>query len=187
MQKNNSSDNNVVIENLIHLIEKGNAHASLDKALQDMPFSLLGEKPGKLPYSIWQLTEHIRIAQWDILEFSKNANHVSPKWPDEYWPTETKPLSEAAWKKCVGAIKSDRKKFTGLIKNAGNDLYKPFKNGDGQTLLKEALVLADHNSYHAGEIIIIRKILGAWKSNTHAGCQTYKRVMGEQSNLKRRL
>lgn len=161
-QKNNSANNEDLIDNLIHVIEKGNAHASLDKALQGVPFSLLGERPHNLPYSIWQLAEHIRIAQWDILEFSKSAKHVSPKWPDEYWSAETKPSSEAAWKKCVDAIKSDRKEFIDLIKNAGDDLYKPFKHGDGQSLLKEALVVADHNSYHTGEIVIIRRLLNAW-------------------------
>ncbi len=163
IQKNNSTNNKAIVDNLIHLLEKGNAHASLDAALKDMPFSLLGERPHNLPYSIWQLTEHIRIAQWDILEFSKSAEHVSPKWPDEYWPQETKPPSEAAWKKCVDAIKTDRKEFITLIKNAGDDLYKPFKHGSGQSLLKEALVLADHNSYHTGEIIIVRRLLKAWK------------------------
>lgn len=162
-QKNNLANDKNLIDNLIDLIAKGNAHASLDNALEDMPFSLLGERPNNLPYSIWQLAEHIRIAQWDILEFSKNAKHVSPKWPDEYWPKEIKPQSESAWESCVDAIKAGRKEFINLIENAGDDLYKPFKHGDGQSLLKEALVLADHNSYHTGEIIIIRRLLNAWK------------------------
>ena len=162
-QQNSSTNNKDIIDNLIHLIEKGNAHASLDNALQNMPYSILGKSPENLPYSIWQLAEHIRIAQWDILEFSKSAKHVSPKWPDEYWPKEAKPSSEAMWKKSVDAIKADRQEFIDLIKNAGDDLYKPFEYGDGQSLLKEGLVLADHNSYHTGEIIIIRRLLGAWK------------------------
>ena len=87
-QKEAGINHKELIKNLVKLIEKGNAHASLDDALKDIPFSLLGEKPGNLPYSIWQLAEHIRIAQWDILEFSRNAKHVSPKWPDGYWPIE---------------------------------------------------------------------------------------------------
>ncbi len=163
IQKNTSTENKDLIDNLVHLVEKGNAHASLDDALKDIPYSLLGEKPGNLPYSIWQLAEHIRIAQWDILEFSKNEKHVSPKWPDEYWPAETLPKSEEEWKKCADEIKTERKEFIDLIKNAGDDLYKRFEHGDGQSLLKEALVLADHNSYHTGEIIIIRRLLRAWK------------------------
>ncbi len=162
-QKDNSAYNKSVAENLIHLLGNGNAHASLDKALEGIPFSLLGERPHGLPYSIWQLAEHIRIAQSDILEFSRNAEHVSPEWPDGYWPQELKPSSEAIWKNCVDAIKADGKAFIDLIENAGDSLYKVFKHGDGQTSLKEALVLADHNSYHTGEIIIIRRLLNAWK------------------------
>ncbi len=152
-----------VIENLIHLLEKGNAHISTEQALKDVPFDLLGERPDNLPYSVWQLAEHIRIAQWDILEFSKSEKHVSPKWPDGYWPKETKPSSESAWQQCVNAISNDLKSFIELIKNAGEDLYKTIEHGTGQTLLKEALVLADHNSYHTGEIVILRRLLGAWK------------------------
>ena len=160
-QKSISPVHETVVENLVDLIEKGNAHVSLDDAL-DIPFSLLGERPANVPYSTWQLAEHIRIAQWDLLEFSRNAKHVSPKWPDEYWPKETAPQSEDAWKECIKQIKADRKSFTELVKNSGDDLYKPFDYGDGQSLLKEAMVLADHNSYHAGEIVIIRRLLNAW-------------------------
>ena len=161
-QKSISSVHQTLIKNLVDLIEKGNAHVSLDNALERMPFLLLGERPGNLPYSIWQLAEHIRIAQWDLLEFSRNSKHVSPKWPDEYWPKETAPKSEDEWQKCIQQIKDDRKSFIELIKNSGDDLYKPFDYGSGQSLLKEAMVLADHNSYHTGEIIIIRRLLNAW-------------------------
>ncbi len=162
-QKIDSINNKIIVDNLADLLEAGNAHATLDEALKDIPFSLLCETPQGVPYSIWQLAEHIRIAQWDILEFSKDPGHVSPKWPDAYWPKETKPASEGVWKKCVEAIKADREEFIFLIKNAGDDLYKPFKHGDGQSLLKEALVLADHNSYHTGEIIVIRRLLHTWQ------------------------
>jgi len=151
-----------LIENIVDLIEKGNAHVSLDDALENIPFALLGEKPGSLPYSIWQIVEHIRIAQWDILEFSRNAKHISPQWPDGYWPKEPVPKSKDAWNKCIEQIDADRKSFIELIKNAGDNLYEPFDYGTGQSLLKEALVLADHNSYHTGEIIIIRRLLNAW-------------------------
>lgn len=152
-----------VISNLVDLLNKGNAHVTLDEALKNIPFDLLGKKPDGLPYSLWQITEHIRIAQWDILEFSKNALHQSPKWPDGYWPSSTKPGSQKGWDDCIQQIKNDRQSFIELLKNAGEDLYKPFTNGDGQTLLREALVLADHNSYHTGEIIILRRLLNDWK------------------------
>src|SRR5258708_141610 len=162
-QKTSSPELTILVKNLVDLIEKGNAHISLDKALENMPFSLLGERPGNLPYSTWQITEHIRIAQWDILEFSHSSKHVSPKWPDGYWQKETAPKSGDSWEKCIQQIGADRTSFTELIKNAGDNLYKPFEYGNGQNLLKEALVLADHNSYHTGEIIIIRRLLNEWK------------------------
>jgi hypothetical protein len=154
--------NRKVVKNLVSLLEKGNAHVSLNDALKGIPFSLLGEKPLNLPYSVWQLAEHIRIAQWDILEFSRNPKHVSPKWPDEYWPKEQAPKSETAWQKCISAIEQDRNSFIELVKNAGDALDKSFDHGNGQSLLTEALVLADHNSYHTGELIIIRRLLNAW-------------------------
>ncbi len=162
-QKINSPELTILVKNLVDLVEKGNAHISLDKALENIPFSLSGERPGNLPYSIWQITEHIRIAQWDILEFSRNSKHVSPKWPEGYWPKAAAAKSEDAWEKCVQQIQADRTSFTELIKNAGDNLYKPFEYGNGQSLLKEALVLGDHNSYHTGEIIIIRRLLNVWE------------------------
>ncbi|HEY5407333.1 MAG TPA: DinB family protein [Ginsengibacter sp.] len=161
-QKNASPEFTILVKNLVELIEKGNAHISLDKALENIPFALLGERPDNLPYSIWQITEHIRIAQWDILEFSRNAKHISPEWPDGYWVKETKPQSDNDWTKSIEKIKTERNSFIELIKNAGDDLYIPFEHGTGQSLLKEALVLADHNSYHCGEIIVIRRLLHAW-------------------------
>lgn len=157
-----SNSDKVLINNLADLINGGNAHASLDDVLENIPLELLGERPHNLPYSIWQIAEHIRIAQWDILEFSRNSDHVSPKWPEGYWPHETKPGSKGLWEKCVEQIRSDLKSFIELLNNSGDNLYKPFDYGDGQSLLKEALVLADHNSYHTGEIIVLRRILGAW-------------------------
>lgn len=162
-EKTPAGEQDTLVKNIVDLIEEGNAHVSLDDALKNIPFSLLGERPGKLPYSIWQLVEHVRIAQWDLLEFSRNAKYVSPKWPDDYWPKEAAPKSEADWKKCIKQINADRKSFIELVQNAGENLYKPFEHGSGQSLLKEALVLADHNSYHTGEIIVIRKLLNAWK------------------------
>ena len=161
-QNSNRSIPETVVANLVDLIEKGNAHASLNDALNNMPFALLGEKPDNLPYSIWQLTEHIRIAQWDILEFSGNPHHKSPKWPEEYWPEKKAPGSEAEWERSLEQIRKDRDSFIDLLKKAGDKLDIPFEHGTGQSLLKEALVLADHNSYHTGEIIILRRLLNAW-------------------------
>lgn len=160
--KTQQNATDVVISNLSDLLNKGNAHASLDEALQGIDLDLSGKKIPGLPYTIWQLADHIRIAQWDILEFSRDAKHVSPAWPDGYWPSETKPASKDAWEKCIGQIKSDRASFIQLLVNAGDDIYKPFDHGDGQSLLKEALVIADHNSYHTGQIIALRRMLNSW-------------------------
>jgi hypothetical protein len=161
-QKTISANTEILITQLTDLLNKGNAHVSLDEALEDISFSLLGERPAGLPYSIWQLAEHIRIAQWDILEFSRNESYVSPEWPDGYWIKEVSPASKEEWQKCVHQIKSDRQTFIELITKSGEEIYRPFDYGTGQSLLKEALVLADHNSYHAGEIIILRRLLNDW-------------------------
>lgn len=160
MQRENKATD-IVISNLSDLLNKGNAHVSLDAALDGVPFDLLGKQITGLPYTIWQLADHIRIAQWDILEFSRNAKYVSPEWPDGYWPSEIKPASKDEWENCVGQIKSDRASFIKLL-SASKDIYKPFDYGSGQSLLKEALVLADHNSYHTGQIIILRRMLHDW-------------------------
>lgn len=157
-----NSENTAIIDNLINLLNKGNAHISVDEALKDIPFEILGSKPEGVPYSIWQLAEHIRIAQEDILNFSKDSQYQSPNWPDDYWPKEVKPTSKEAWENCIAQIKKDRKSFITLLRNSADSLFTPFPYGDGQTLLREALVLADHQSYHTGEIIILRRILKNW-------------------------
>ena len=157
------SENELLISNLTDLLKKGNAHVSLDQALKNIPFELLSETPEGLPYNIWQLAEHIRISQSDILEFSRNPNYTSPEWPKGYWPSEKAPSSEDVWEKCVHQIEEDRDSFIDLIKNAGENLYAAIAGGDGQTLLREALVLADHNSYHTAEIIVLRRLLNDWK------------------------
>jgi uncharacterized damage-inducible protein DinB len=157
-----NSPNDIILSNLIQLLNQGNAHVSLDKSLENIPFDLLGKKPSRLPYSIWQIAEHIRITQSDILQFSKSSKYQSPKWPEGYWPSTTKPASDEEWQNCIQQIKKDRKAFINLLKKS-DDLYKPFPHGDGQTLFREALVLADHNSYHTGEIIVIRRLLNDWK------------------------
>lgn len=122
-----------------------------------------GGKPDKLPYSIWQLVDHIRIAQWDILEFSRNPHHESPQWPAGYWSKELAPADEAAWQQALDQIRQDRDAFVALLHDPQSNLYTPFAHGDGQNLLREALLIADHTAYHVGEIIIIRRLLDAWK------------------------
>jgi uncharacterized damage-inducible protein DinB len=158
-----NTDNHAVISNLIDLLKKGNAHASLDDALKNIPFEILNKKPAGLPYSIWQLAEHIRISQSDILEFSRDPKYQSPEWPEGYWPSSINVKEKEDWQDCIRKIKNDRDSFIELLRNSEETLYKPFTHGDGQTLFREALVLADHNSYHTGEIIVLRRLQNDWK------------------------
>jgi hypothetical protein len=139
------------------------AHVSFEEAVEDVPEKLLGMVPEGLPYSIWQLVEHIRITQWDILEFSRNSKHVSPEWPAGYWPKEKAPAQAKDWMRSLDQISADRKAFIDLLRNAGEKIYEPFPWGDGQSLLREAVVIIDHTSYHTGEIIVLRRMLKDWK------------------------
>ncbi|RYF75173.1 MAG: DinB family protein [Cytophagaceae bacterium] len=149
---------------LADLLTKAEAHQSFDAAVEGLPADLRGTKPDKLPYSIWQLVDHIRIAQWDILEFSRDPNHQSPPWPEGYWSKSVQPPDEAAWQQALDQIKADRDAFVALLNDPEQDLFQPLVHGQGQTLLREALLIADHTAYHVGEIIIIRRLLDAWQS-----------------------
>lgn len=151
-----------VISELEALLEQGNAHATFENAVKGIPQKLLGVVPKDAAHSLWQLIEHIRITQWDILEFSKGPDHQSPSWPDDYWPKNPAPPDAHSLKKTLDQISADRKEFIQLLHAAGPAIYTPFPHGDGQSLFREALVLADHNSYHTGEIILLRRILGDW-------------------------
>ena len=154
----------VIVKELEEAIVKGNAHATFEEAVKNIPHELLGQTPDGLPYSIWQLVEHLRITQWDILDFCRNPDYKSGNWPDDYWPKEKGPAHKGDLKKSVDAFVADRKAFIELLRKAGDDeLYTPLKHGDGQNLFREALLIIDHNSYHIGELIVIRRLLGAWK------------------------
>ena len=150
---------------LITLLDGGKAHASFDDAVKDFPAELRGVVPDGLPYSGWQIVEHMRIAQRDILEFSDNADgsYKSMKWPEDYWPKNAAPADEKAWDESHKQIRADRKAFDKLLHGADDaELVKAFAWGDGQNLLHEALLIADHNAYHTGELIVVRRLLGAW-------------------------
>jgi hypothetical protein len=149
------------------LLDGGQAHATFAQAVKDMPAKLQGVVPEGTPYSAWQLLEHMRLAQRDILDFSRNedGSYRQLKWPDEYWPKNPEPPNARAWQKSVEQIREDRKIFEKLINSADDsNLVKPFPWGDGQNLLRQALLLADHEAYHVGELVLLRRLLGAWKS-----------------------
>ena len=155
-----TSTDKALREQLLALISSGEAHADFDAAIGDWPVQLAGAKVANFPHTAWMLLEHMRIAQWDILEFSRNPKHVSPKWPEGYWPTSEAPANEKAWATSVAEFKKDRRTMEQLVANSKGDLFAKFPWGDGQTLLREALLLADHNSYHLGQLVMLRKCMG---------------------------
>ncbi|MDB5124400.1 MAG: transporter [Mucilaginibacter sp.] len=156
-----TSEHKILVEELKKLLLGGNAHVSLKDALKGLQPALRGVKPPNMPYSIWQLVEHIRIAQWDMLQFCKDASHTSPKWPDDYWPVKDAPEKDTAWNESLKQIDADLDEFIELIKRA--DLYQKIPHGQGQNILLEVLQVADHNAYHIGEIIGLRRMMGDWK------------------------
>ena len=153
---------NDIVTELIKLIKKSSAHVSFEEALADLPAKSRTEIPGDLPYSIWQLVEHMRITQKDILVFSLSENYKPMKWPDNYWTENKESVSDADWNNSIKEIKKDRHSFFELLKNNQNDLFQPFEWGEGQNLFREAVLIADHNSYHTAEIVVIRRLLKCW-------------------------
>jgi hypothetical protein len=151
-------------DHVVYLLRGGGAHLDFDTAVADMPPELRGVKPERIPYSPWQLLEHMRIAQWDILEFSRNPSHVSPPWPDGYWPETQAPPDSEAWDRSIDAFRRDLTAMQNLVTDPSADLFAPIPHGQGQTLLREALLVADHNAYHLGQLIVVRRALGAWTS-----------------------
>ena len=149
----------IVRQQLIKLLKGGQSYRPIEELLSEIPYKIVHLKPEGFPYSIWQLVEHIRIAQWDIVEFSKNSDHVSPKWPDEYWPAEVGPANEQQWNNAIEEILNYRNKFIDLINNSETNVYEAFEWGNGQNMLREVLVLAEHNAYHTGQIILLKKLL----------------------------
>jgi len=150
-------------EHLSNLLRGRGAHIDAEVALKGLPAALRGKRPKGCPHSPWELLEHMRIAQWDILEFSRNAKHVSPAWPEGYWPTKPAPPSAGAWSKSVRAFRSDLEEMCNLVADPTTDLFARIPHGHGQTILREVLLVADHNSYHVGQLVLVRKLLGAWK------------------------
>jgi len=147
-------------EHLLYLLKGGGAHASFDDAVGDWPVQLAGARVGNFSHTAWMLLEHLRIAQWDILEFSRNRKHVSPKWPEGYWPSSDSPPSEKEWKASVAEFRKELREMQRLVSDRKTDLYAEIPWGDGQTILREALLVADHNAYHLGQLVMLRKAIG---------------------------
>lgn len=157
----NEKENNDTIlrEHLGALLVGGNAHVTFDDFVADFPTAKCGEKINGLPYTAWDVLEHMRIAQWDILEFSRNANHVSPKWPEGYWPKQDDAGNADLWQRSVEQFRSDLAEMKSLIDDPTTDLFAKIPHGNGQTVLREALLVADHNSYHLGVLLAISRLL----------------------------
>jgi hypothetical protein len=148
---------------LLYLLNGGGAHASFDAVIEGLPAAMRGKRPEGAAHSPWEIVEHMRIAQWDILEFSRDPKHASPDWPGGYWPKTKAPPNSAAWNRSVKAFRSGLKDMCQLVARRSTDLYARIPHEDGQTILREALLIADHNAYHLGELVLVRRLLGAWK------------------------
>jgi hypothetical protein len=138
------------------------AHAGFDRAFAAVPREHRGARVEGIPHSLWENLEHLRLALWDILGFSRGPGHVSPKWPDGYWPASPAPADDAAWEGALASFRGDLAAFCALLEDGGRELHEPFPWGDGQTLLREALVILDHNAYHVGQAVALRQHLGSW-------------------------
>jgi DinB family protein len=157
-------DEKAIHKYLAEVITWGEAHADWKAALADFPAKLRGEKPAGAPHTAWQLLEHCRIAQWDIIEFSRDPKHVSPDFPAGYWPKTPAPPSAAAWEKSVKEFEKDSHEIAKIALDPKIDLTAPIPHGSGQTMVRQILLLADHNSYHLGQLVLLRRLLGAWSA-----------------------
>jgi hypothetical protein len=153
----------VLREHLLYLLRGGGAHLDFEKAIAGLPAELRGVKPRDLPHSPWRLLEHMRIAQWDILRFCIDPRHVSPHFPEGYWPQGDAPPDSASWERSVESFRADLRAMQNLVADAATDLFSPLPHGEGQTILREALLVADHNAYHLGQLVVVRRLLGAWR------------------------
>jgi hypothetical protein len=163
MKEDSKKHDKELREHVVYLLDGGGAHAKFDETIAGIPPNLRGQKPTGLPHSLWMLLEHLRIAQSDILEFTRNSKHASPKWPEGYWPVMEAPSNAAEWNASVKTFRQGLKAMEDLVKNPKTDLFARILWGDGQTILREALLLADHNAYHLGQMLDVRRVLGAWK------------------------
>jgi uncharacterized damage-inducible protein DinB len=144
------------------LLDWSDAHASFDAAVEGLPAPLRGSRPEGLPHSPWELVEHLRIAQRDILDFCRAATYHERRWPEEYWPPSAGPPSAGAWEESISGIRADRAALRQLALDPAIDLLGAVPNGTGQSYLRELLLVADHTAYHVGQLVLVRRLLGAW-------------------------
>ena len=152
----------VLREQLLALLRGGNAHLGFDDAVADFPLEHINTKPPNVSYTPWHLLEHIRIAQWDILEFIRNPDHVSPGWPEGYWPSPEEQADKARWEQTIAEFRADMKAIEGLVTDPHTDFFTPLPHAPGYTIFREILLVADHNAYHIGEFAILRQVMDTW-------------------------
>jgi hypothetical protein len=159
-KKTSGSHDQPLRQHLLYLLRESGAHAIFDAVVGDWPVQLAGAKVANFPHTAWMLLEHMRLAQWDILEFSRDPKHVSPAWPEGYWPSSEAPPSGQAWKASIAAFKKDLRAMEKMVADPKVDLFAKLPWGDGQTVLREAMLVADHNAYHLGQLVMLRKSIG---------------------------
>ena len=152
----------VVREQLLALLNGGNAHMSFEQAIAQFPPEHFNTMPPHIAYTPWHLLEHIRIAQWDILEFILNPDHKSPQWPSEYWPHPAEDADNDQWNRTISLFLSNLQTLRDMVVDPDRDLYAPIPHASDYTIFREILVVADHNAYHLGEFAILRQVMGTW-------------------------
>lgn len=157
-----TTEDHALREHLVELLRGASAHADFETSLKDFPVEKATAKPANSPHSVWQLLEHIRLALHDLLDFCTDPKYVAPKWPEDYWPQSEQAPTAEEWRTTIKAVKADLKAFEELVLDQDSNLYAEIPWGEGQTLIREALLAADHTSYHLGQIVLLRKQLGAW-------------------------
>jgi len=150
-------------QHMLNLLKGSDAHVAFDAVVKNVPADVRGKRPNGAEHSPWEVLEHLRITLWDILEFSRNSGHKSPEFPVGYWPGTQAPPNEKAWDQSVQAFRKDLEALCELVADESTDLLAIVPHGDGQTILREALLAADHNAYHLGQLVDVRRLLGAWK------------------------
>jgi hypothetical protein len=147
---------------LLDLLRGGGAHMGFDQAVADFPVAHINTRPPKVTYTFWHLLEHIRLAQWDILDYIRNPDYVWPTWPDDYWPAPDAQADPAAWEQTLHQFRDDLKALEAIVENPDTDLTAPLAHAPQHTTLREILLVADHNAYHLGEFAILRQVMGLW-------------------------
>lgn len=158
----------VLRQQLRALLQDGNAHMTFEDAVAHFPTEYMNVEPPHVPYTPWHLLEHLRITQWDILEFVRNPRHVSPPWPDGYWPARDAQADTQTWQRTIAAFQADMQALIEMLEDSNIDLYATIPHGDGQTILREMQLVADHNAYHIGEFAILRQVMGTWRDPGHS-------------------